>query len=182
MDTSQKIIEASIEVFTEKGYLGSSTKEIAKTAEVAEMTLFRKFQSKQNLFETMIKSTLEHELTNVLDINFDLSLNDFVERLLHNRLTSISKNINLVRMIIQESIQGRIPNNLNYISQISKKIKETLKRYNTLHNKNSDLSLGLVISGLLLQYAVMTPEINYHGLSEMKQEAYLKSLMSQIRV
>ncbi|MCK5732181.1 MAG: helix-turn-helix transcriptional regulator, partial [Tenericutes bacterium] len=70
MDTSSKIIEASIIVFTDKGYLGSSTKEIAKTAEVAEMTLFRKFGSKQNLFEEMIKSTLGQELSDVLDINF----------------------------------------------------------------------------------------------------------------
>ena len=182
MDTSQKIIEASIEVFTEKGYLGSSTKEIAKTADVAEMTLFRKFQSKQNLFETMIKVTLEHELSEVLDLNFDLSLHDFVERLLHNRLTSVSKNIHLIRMIIQESIQGRIPENLNYISQISKKIKETLHRYHRIHDEHSDTSLGLVISGLLLQYAVMTPEIHYHTLSEKNQKKYLERLMSQIRL
>jgi AcrR family transcriptional regulator len=182
MDTSQKIIEASIKVFTENGYLGSSTKEIAKTADVAEMTLFRKFQSKQNLFETMIKSTLGHQLSDVLDVNFNLSLEEFVSRLLHNRLTSISKNIHIVRMVIQESIQGRIPEDLNYISQISNKIKEAFEQYQKVHNEYTELSLNAVISGILLQYAVLTPRLNYHILSERKQKEYLSDLMSQIRI
>ena len=182
MDTSRKIIEAGIIVFTEKGYLGSSTKEIAKTADVAEMTLFRKFGSKQNLFEEMIKSTLGHELSDVLDINFDLTIKDFVKKLFHNRLTSISKNIGLVRMIIQESIQGRIPDNLNYISQISKKIKEVLNKYQKTHDVNSDLSLDIVISGILLQYAILSPEISYHKLTELEQKEYIDNLISQIRI
>jgi len=66
MDTAQKIMEASIIVFTEHGYLGATTKEIAATAGVSEMTLFRKFQTKQNLFNIMIKSTLGEELLGTL--------------------------------------------------------------------------------------------------------------------
>ena len=182
MDISEKIIEASVKVFTEKGYLGSSTKEIAKTADVAEMTLFRKFQSKQNLFETMIKSTLGHELSDVLLVNFDLTLEDFVARLLHNRLLSISKNIYLVRMVIQESIQGRISDNLNYITQVSNKIKDVFEQYQKIHKEHSITSLNVVVSGVLLQYAIMTPEMKYHELTQTKQKEYLDSLMVQIRL
>ncbi len=182
MDTSQKIIEASIKVFTEHGYLGSTTKEIALTASVSEMTLFRKFQSKQNLFNVMIKSTLGRELSDVTEFNLGSSLEDLIEKLLHSRLMIISSNISLVRMMIQESIQGRVPFELDYISQIARNLKETLQKYQELHQRSSRLSLDAIISGILLQYAIMTPDIQYHLKSEKEQKTYVDSLISQIKL
>lgn len=49
--TEEKIINASIFLFSQKGYTAVTTKEIAKEAGVSEMTLFRHFESKHNLFE-----------------------------------------------------------------------------------------------------------------------------------
>jgi len=181
MDTAQKILEASMKVFTEKGYLGSSTKEIVQTAKVAEMTLFRKFESKKNLFETMIQSTLEHELNHSLNIDDQLKFDEFIEKLLHNLLANLSKNIDLVRMIIQESIQGRIPENLNYIDLISKKIKTVLSRYLLKQGMNTNTGLEMIISGMLLQYAIMTPKINYHLLPETEQKQYTDKVLSQVK-
>lgn len=182
MDTEQKILEASIKVFTEKGYLGSSTKEIAEVAGVAEMTLFRKFKSKKNLFESMIQSTLEHELKSVLEIDMFLEFTEFIHTLLHTLLTNLSKNIELIRMIIQESIQGRIPNNLNYIDLISKKVKGNINDYLKKQGKTPDSGLDIIITGLLLQYAVLTPKINYHKLSVLAQKEYLDKLLYQVKL
>ncbi len=50
-NTEDKIINASIGLFSQKGYTAVTTKEIAKEAGVSEMTLFRHFESKHNLFE-----------------------------------------------------------------------------------------------------------------------------------
>ncbi len=44
-----------MKAFSEKGYLGATTKEIALKADVAELTLFRHFSSKGKLFEEVIK-------------------------------------------------------------------------------------------------------------------------------
>lgn len=49
--TEDKIINASIVLFSQKGYTAVTTKEIAKKAGVSEMTLFRHFENKHNLFE-----------------------------------------------------------------------------------------------------------------------------------
>ena len=49
--TEDKILNASIILFSQKGYNAVTTKEIAKEAGVSEMTLFRHFESKHNLFE-----------------------------------------------------------------------------------------------------------------------------------
>jgi AcrR family transcriptional regulator len=53
-DTKNRILEAGLRLFSKKGYLGATTREIAKQAGVAEVTLFRHFPSKEKLFEEMI--------------------------------------------------------------------------------------------------------------------------------
>lgn len=181
METAKKIIEASKEVFTKNGYLGSSTKLIAKTACVSEMTLFRKFTSKENLFQTMIQTTLGAELFDLIEVNYETSLFEFTKNILHKRLLTISKNIDLVRMIIEESILGRINPESNYIAVIKGKITETLKIYGEKHGEKERPGLELVISGILLQYVILTPSIEYYKLEEAKQEEYLKNLMSVIK-
>ena len=51
INTEDKVLNASIVLFSQKGYSAVTTKEIAKEAGVSEMTLFRHFVSKHNLFE-----------------------------------------------------------------------------------------------------------------------------------
>lgn len=48
-DTSQKIIDAAMKLIREKGYVATTTKEIAKEAGVNECTLFRKFENKKDI-------------------------------------------------------------------------------------------------------------------------------------
>jgi AcrR family transcriptional regulator len=81
-NTEQKILDAAVKVFSSEGYAGATTRKIAQEANVTEVTLFRKFQSKENLLkEVLIKnrhaiSTLNH-LLNVnknVDIERDLCI------------------------------------------------------------------------------------------------------------
>ena len=48
-ETSQKIIDATMALVRDKGYVATTTKDIAKLAEVTECTLFRKFKSKKDI-------------------------------------------------------------------------------------------------------------------------------------
>ena len=81
-NTEQKILDAAVKVFSSDGYAGATTRKIAQEANVTEVTLFRKFQSKENLLkEVLIKhrnaiSTL-NQLLNVnknADIERDLCI------------------------------------------------------------------------------------------------------------
>jgi len=49
--TKQKLSEAAIELFSNEGYDAVTTKKIAELAGVSEMTLFRHFGTKSNLFQ-----------------------------------------------------------------------------------------------------------------------------------
>lgn len=54
--TRDRILKASLKLFSEKGYLGATTRAIAREADVAELTLFRYFSSKEKLFEEVINT------------------------------------------------------------------------------------------------------------------------------
>ena len=48
-DTSQKIIDATMSLIRDKGYVATTTKDIAHLAGVNECTLFRKFENKKDI-------------------------------------------------------------------------------------------------------------------------------------
>ncbi len=54
MSTEQRILDAALKVFASEGYTGATTRRIAEEANVAEVTLFRKFQSKENLLKEVL--------------------------------------------------------------------------------------------------------------------------------
>lgn len=55
-DTRDRLLKAAIEVFSTQGFVGATTREIARVADVSEVTLFRHFQSKDQL----LKAVAEH--------------------------------------------------------------------------------------------------------------------------
>ena len=50
MKAKEKLLRAAVKVFSEKGFSGASTREIAKRAGVNPVTLFRTFASKEQLY------------------------------------------------------------------------------------------------------------------------------------
>ncbi len=71
MTIERRILDAALKVFASEGYTGATTRRIAKEANVAEVTLFRKFQSKENLpREVLIRNRVEiSELDNLFRID-----------------------------------------------------------------------------------------------------------------
>lgn len=53
-DTRAKILKAALELFSKHGYSSTTTRELARKAEVTEVTLFRYFPSKEDLFEEVV--------------------------------------------------------------------------------------------------------------------------------
>ena len=46
-ETEQKILDAALKVFSQKGYDGAKTKSIAEKSGFSEVTLFNKFKTKK---------------------------------------------------------------------------------------------------------------------------------------
>lgn len=57
--TKERILEAATQLFASRGFSGTSTREIARLAEVNETSLFRHFPRKQDLFWAALQSRFE---------------------------------------------------------------------------------------------------------------------------
>jgi AcrR family transcriptional regulator len=86
-DTKEKLLEATYQLISEKGYLGATTREIAARAGVSELTLFRKFGKKELLFEEMLQTytflpRLRHLIEDVNEMPLADGLNSIGVKLL----------------------------------------------------------------------------------------------------
>ena len=64
-EKKQKILNAALKLFVERGFHGTSTAEIAKTAEVATGTLFHYFNTKEDLINNLYLFIKENMLSEV---------------------------------------------------------------------------------------------------------------------
>jgi len=55
-ERTDKIVQAAVQLFARQGYHGTSTREIARLADVSENTLFRHFDHKEDLFWSALRS------------------------------------------------------------------------------------------------------------------------------
>ena len=58
-NTEQKILDAALKIFSQKGYEATTTINIAESAGFSEKTLFRRFKTKKNLYNTVLLTNLE---------------------------------------------------------------------------------------------------------------------------
>ncbi|MEE9213580.1 MAG: TetR/AcrR family transcriptional regulator [Thermodesulfobacteriota bacterium] len=61
LSTRDKILETAIELFANKGFSGTTTKEIADEASVNEALIFRHFSTKSDLYAAIIEKKIQEE-------------------------------------------------------------------------------------------------------------------------
>ena len=102
--TRERLINAAIEVFSAKGFMGASTREIARVADVNEVTLFRHFQNKEQLLGAVAQhiTALKLEaLSHQDEWTQDLAIDLLHYAQLHDQM--LEENEALIRMFIGEA-------------------------------------------------------------------------------
>ncbi|MDF9844081.1 MULTISPECIES: TetR/AcrR family transcriptional regulator [unclassified Paenibacillus] len=103
------ILEAAIEIFSDKGFSAASTSEIAQKAGVAEGTIFRYYKTKKDLLLSIVGPTMSRMIApfvmrnfnGVLDMPFE-SYEAFLRAFIVNRLDFARKNFKIIRILVQE--------------------------------------------------------------------------------
>lgn len=125
-DTSKKIMHEALKLFSEQGYYPTTTKQIAEEAGVNELTIFRHFGSKSNLFQV----TTEHY---VIDSHVDYILNDTEELSFEDSIMLITERI--YKLFIQNTklykVQMKLADNeKDFIKlKLSRKLVSVLEEY-----------------------------------------------------
>lgn len=99
----QDIIEASLKIFAQKGYNGSTTAEIARAAGVAEGTIFRHFATKKDLLNAVLEPKVLDGLIQLDKEHREDTPTDFFRHFLMNRLELLKENDSLVRFMFAEA-------------------------------------------------------------------------------
>jgi AcrR family transcriptional regulator len=102
--TQDSIVEAAYQLFAEKGFDRATTKEIAERAGVAELTVFRHFQNKHNIFQQVLlryspASYIEEALAEIEKMPF----REGFYRLTQILVDHLQKNRNIIRLNLMET-------------------------------------------------------------------------------
>jgi AcrR family transcriptional regulator len=101
--TKEKILDAALEVFSEKGYHTATVDEIAERAGVGKGTLYRYFANKETLFNELVRlrlEELERSANAVLDGQDDVLT--MITKYLRIYFEFFDRNQRLYRLILQE--------------------------------------------------------------------------------
>ena len=158
--TKQRLLDATLKLISEKGYLGSTTREIAQEAGVTELTLFRHFGTKEKLFEALLRNhTFLPRLKELLPELDGLSYGDSLRLIATRFLLSLKERKSLVKIMYSE------------VTTYPEKIKK-------LYNKFADdlrLTLASYFRGLQKQGVLRTVS------PEMAAQLFLGMLFSYFR-
>lgn len=121
INSTRKVMEAATLLFGEKGYTATTIREVAEKAGVSELTIFRNFKNKENLFrESIILRTTPVALLEEIEEQFTGDL--------HKDLTKVAETY----------IQTNLPK-LNYIWAALIESRQNSEMKALLHELNSHL-------------------------------------------
>ena len=98
-----QILEAAIQIFSKKGFEGSTTKEIAKKAKVSEVTIFRYFKTKKEILIHMLNILVDKTLFDFVEqIESGLKPEEAIKNLLKRHYKFMVNNQDLIKILIYE--------------------------------------------------------------------------------
>ena len=122
-DTREKILAAALEVFSAKGFHGTTVDEIAENAALGKGTVYRHFHSKKGLFSELIRlkvAELEEKVKGSIDPNADVL--EIIETYLKTYFSFFDRNRDLYKVLIQEQSDFGAEVKALYIGNILKKV------------------------------------------------------------
>ena len=99
----ERIIDAAIDLFAEKGFAGTTTAQIANRSQVAQGTLFYHFKNKQGILYEVLRQILETTSSSYRSIK-PQQLNGYacVEALLRNEMLIVQQHSKKVMVLIRD--------------------------------------------------------------------------------
>ena len=144
----KQILESALKVFIEKGYNGSTTLDIAKKADISEVTLFRYFDSKKQMFMEAIEPILITSLKESLVESQGLEPMEKLEYILKNRIKFITQHNKVIKLILMESQVNPEVADFDFIKQITSMLKDSI-RDTDIDLEDEDFSIRLMMGSIL---------------------------------
>lgn len=172
-----QILEAAMKRFIETGYHGTTTASIAKEAGISEVTLFRYFPTKKELFREGIEPILSKSLERVILTveEKDLNPTEKLKYIIKDRIEFASENREMIKLILMERQINPDIITFDYIENTMNLLEESAEEAEIeLVNKEETLRvlIGSILSFLYFPETEMERVSDYidHLVSLLKKD------------
>ena len=104
--TKKRILDAAFDLFVEKGYRGSSMREIAERSRIKAGSIYNHFKSKENIFEAVFIE--KHPLFRILNLLDDVegeTAEELVTRAIDRLNEELEENPGLLKLFFVEAVE-----------------------------------------------------------------------------
>ncbi|MCI0482516.1 MAG: TetR/AcrR family transcriptional regulator [Candidatus Dadabacteria bacterium] len=193
--THDRIIEAAIKLFSEKGFNGTTTKEIAETAEVNEALIFRHFSTKRDLYGAIIEKKISEEPG--IELSLETHRDSKDDRLVFTAIATrmfekCGRDPSFMRLLHFSALEGHDLSDMffdTYVEYINMLISDYIdtrikdgefKKLNPLYS--SKAFIGMVVNQIIVQELFGEKKKNktdYKELTETFVEIFLEGIKSK---
>lgn len=172
----KKTLVAAIELFSQQGYNGTSTAQIAEKAGISQATIFKYFKTKSDLLSEIMQPLIPELKRDFFPkLQTYTKLEEVVHFIVQDRFQFLTQNADLIKILIQEALVNvKLRKTLltNIQLTISKDFMaywQTLKQINPQINPNlSGIEVIRTNVGLLFAYFTQRFILNIPTPSEQK--------------
>jgi AcrR family transcriptional regulator len=178
-DTRTKILQAALQLFAKRGYEATTTKDLAKSAGVAEGTLFRHFSNKKAILIEVATAGWVDILTDLLTELSEMGNYKAVSQVMRRRMLNMQKNGDLMRVCfieaqyhpeLRESIQAEV---ISKMTDVAEAFFETAMEKGIYRRMNpkivAKVFLGIFAIAGFSEETIMNPDASPKAMQEMAE-------------
>ena len=190
-NTRTKILQAALKLFARKGYDGTTTKDLAKAAKVAEGTLFRHFSNKKAILVEVATEGWVDILTDLLTELSEMGSYKAVSQVMRRRMINMRQNSDLMRVCfieaqyhpeLRETIQAEV---IDKMTDVAEAFFETAMEKGIYRKMNpkivAKVFLGIFAIAGFSEETIMNPDASPQAMQEMAEgisDIFLRGVLS----
>ncbi|MEI6429738.1 MAG: TetR/AcrR family transcriptional regulator [Pseudanabaena sp. ELA607] len=127
IDTRSKILRSAQKLFARQGFDGTTTKDLAEAAGIAEGTLFRYFSNKKSILVEVATQGWLKILTDLLTELSEMPSYKAVAQMMRRRMSNLHENVDIMKVCFMETqfhpelrdrVQAEVIDKMNDIAEI----------------------------------------------------------------
>ncbi|MEL6439862.1 MAG: TetR/AcrR family transcriptional regulator [Cyanobacteria bacterium J06621_8] len=190
-DKRTKILQAALRLFAKRGYDGTTTKDLAKSAGVAEGTLFRHFSNKKAILIEVATAGWIDILTDLLTELSEMGSYKAVSQVISRRMLNMRENSDLLRVCfieaqyhpeLKQSIQTEV---INKMTDVAEAFFETAMEKGVYRPMNpkivAKVFLGMFAIAGFSEQTILDPDASPQAIKEMAEgisEIFLRGVLN----
>ena len=176
----KKVLLAALDLFSNQGFHATTTSKIAKAAGVSEATIYKYFQSKDDLLKKLLSPLfIELQQDFIGSLSQYQTLDALVTFIVKDRLEFIKTNFDFIKLLLQEILTD--PKLLQYFKDLISKEPDFINVFNSWKQKFSEIDSNLtpieiirIIIGPIGAFALQTDLFNYQDSDAATNYALIK--------